>query len=136
MKLHEIAAALRTELSEHFRTVRLSSMQTQEQFLRELKSINPEKLPGVVIVFDGLTMISENGSQEMRFTLVAVDRFTAGSDERALSVFATGARLLDLFPADGKTIGDMFCHPEDCLAASPDGGFAMLAVGIVCKQGF
>lgn len=135
-KLHEIAEALRMELVGHFQTVRISSVQTPEQFTKELKALNPEKLPGVVIVFDNLSFISEEAVEECRFTLVVVDKFIAGSDERALSVFRAGADLLELFPSDGRCIGDVFVHPIDCVAASPDAQFAALALGINCKQAF
>ena len=50
--LPAIASALKSELEDHFATVRISAVLTREQFLRELKAVNPDKLPGVIIVFD------------------------------------------------------------------------------------
>ncbi len=135
-KLNEIAESLRAELAGHFQTVRVSSVQTPEQFTKELKALNPEKLPGVVIVFDNLSVISEMGVEEYRFTLVVVDKFVAGSDAKALSVFRAGADLLELFPSDGRKLDGVFVHPIDCVAASPDAQYAALALGINCKQGF
>lgn len=135
-KLHEIVESLRAELSGHFQTVRVSSVQTPEQFTKELKALNPEKLPGVVIVFDNLSLISEEAVEECHLTLVVVDKFVAGSDEKALSVFRAGSDLMDLFPKDGRTLGGVFIHPTDCVAASPDAQYAALALGITCKQGF
>lgn len=135
-RLHEIAESLREELAGHYQTVRVSSVQTPEQFLKEIKALNPERLPGVVVIFDDLSVDSGAGVEEYRFTLVVVDRFVAGSDERALSVFRAGEALLDLFPSDGRELGGAFVHPTDCVAASPDAQYAALALGITCKQGF
>lgn len=135
-KLHEIASAIKTDLESRFQTVRVSAVQTPEQFTRELKAMNPNKLPGVIIVFDNLNLNSLDGIQEFSFTLVVVDKFTAASDARALSVFKAGADLLDLFPADGRTLCGMHVYPADCVAASPDAEYAALALGIICKQGF
>lgn len=135
-KLHEIAEALRAELAGHFQTVRVSSVQTPEQFTKELKALNPEKLPGVVIVFDSLAFNAEAAVEECHLTLVVVDKFTAGSDERALSVFRAGADLLEIFPPDGRMLGGVYVHPTDCVAASPDAQYAALALGITCKQGY
>lgn len=135
-KLHEIAEALRGEMADHFQTVRISSVQTPEQFTRELKALNPDRLPGVVIIFDSLLFDSGEAVEECRLTLVVVDRFIAGSDERALSVLRAGAQLIELFPADGRMLGGVFVHPVDCVPASPDAQFAALAMGVNCKQGF
>lgn len=133
-KLHEIASALKTELEDHYQTVRVSAIQTQEQFTRELKAINPDKLPGVIIVFDNMTLGSER-IQECHFTLVVVDKFSAASDAKALSVFQAAANLLDYFPVTGRVLATgVYVCPTDCIAASPDAQFAALALGLLCKQ--
>ena len=136
MTLNEIAEALRRELAPHFSTVRISAVQAPEQFMTELKAINPEKLPGVIIVFDGSGVNSGDGVEEYRFTLVAVDRFYASGDERAIGVLKTAAGVMALFPSDGKQLGTVFVHPTDVTAATPDPQYSALALGIVCKQGF
>lgn len=130
-----IAKALREELAEVFQTVRISAVQTADQFLQELKAIHPDKLPAAVIVFDNMASPA-SGIREDHFTVIAVDRFVAGSDDRALSILETGAKLLEIFPADGRELGGVFVHPVDCVTASPDGQLAALAVGLVFKQGF
>ena len=137
MQLHEIVGALKDELSEHYKTVRISAVQNQEQFTRELNAMNPDRLPGVIIVFDNFLPMSMDAVQEHHLTLVLVDKFTAASDEKALSLFRAAGKLLELFPLEGRMIADqVFIHPEDCVSASPDSQFAALALGIVCKQGF
>ena len=55
-KLHEIAQDLREDLKTVFRTVRISSVQTSDQLLAELKSINPDNLPAAIVVFESWTM--------------------------------------------------------------------------------
>ena len=137
MQLHEIAGALKDYLSLYYKTVRISAVQNQEQFTRELKAMNPDRLPGVIIVFDNFLPMSMDAVQEHHLTLVLVDKFTAASDEKALSLFRAAGKLLELFPLEGRMIADqVFIHPEDCVSASPDSQYAALALGIVCKQGF
>ena len=136
MKLDEIADALATELRKKFSTVRITTVQAPEQFMQELKAINPERLPGVIVVVDGASVNSGDGVEEFRFTLVAVDRFRAASDARALGVLKTAAELMTLFPSEGRYLGAVFVHSTDLDAATPDPEYAALALGIVCKQGF
>lgn len=133
--LPAIASALKSELEDHFATVRISAVQTREQFLRELKAVNPDKLPGVIIVFDDFVNNDSTGVGEYRFTLAVIARFTAGSDERALAAFNAAAALMELFPWDGRELGGAFIVPTDCAAASPDAQYAALALGITCKVG-
>lgn len=134
-KLNDIAADLRAILGGTFRTVRLTAMQTVEQFAQELRAINPERLPGVIVAYDGGTFCGENTMLESRFTLVVVDRFKADSDDRVLSLFQAAETLLTLFPPDGLSHQGVFYLPEDCTAATPDRQYACLAIGIVAKQG-
>lgn len=134
-KLNEIAADLRDLLLTKFQTVRISSLQTSDQLLSEIRAINPDRLPGVIIVFDGWNFDGMSMTNTTRLTLVMVDRFRAGSDERALSVFQAGSDLAGLFPPDGMELNGTYFYPSDCQTASPDSGFAVLAVGIEAKQG-
>ena len=134
-KLNDIAADLRAVLGGAFRTVRLTAMQTADQFAQELRSINPEKLPGVIVAYDGGAFRNENTVAESRFTLIVVDRFKADSDDRVLSLFQAAETLLTLFPLEGITRQGVFYLPEDCAAATPDRQYACLAIGIVAKQG-
>ena len=135
-RLDEIAEALRVDLGEVYPTVRVTAVQTPEQFIQEIRAINPDRLPGVVIVFDSFSANGGEGFEEYQFTLVVVDRFVAGSSERVFSVFKAGADLLDRFPRDGRNLGGVFITPTDIVAASPDPNYAALALGITCKQGF
>lgn len=133
-RLDEIAEALRIDLDEVYPTVRVTAVQTPEQFIQEIRAINPDRLPGVVIVFDSFNSAAKEGSEEYRFTLVLIDRFVAGSGERARSVFKAGADLIDRFPRLGRKIGGAFIVPTDIIAASPDPNYAALALGIRALQ--
>ena len=134
-KLNEIASDLRTLLAPEFQTVRISSLQSGDQLLREIKAINPEKLPGVIIVFDSLNFEGMAMTNTAHLTLVLVDQFRAGSDERAMSVFKAASDLAALFPPDGKEINGTYFYPADCVASGIDSDHAVIAVGIEIKQG-
>lgn len=134
-KLNEIAGDLRDLIGTKFRTVRISALQTSDQLLKEIRAINPEKLPGVIIVFDSLNFEGMAMTNTGRVTLVLIDQFRSGSDERALSLFQAGSSLMTLFPADGKEINGVWYYPLDCVPATPDSQYAALAVGLEVKQG-
>ena len=135
MKLHEIAQELRELLGEHFRTVRVTAIQNADQFLAEIAAINPDKLPGVLIVFDNFQFVATGTIREDRITLVLLDRFRKDSDDRALGLFEAAEKLLELFPPEGRTLGDVFVRPEDCIASSPKADFTALALGLIVSQG-
>ncbi len=134
-KLNEIAADLRDLLSTKVQTVRISALQTHEQLLKEIKAINPDKLPGVIIVFDGLQYEGMAMTVTEQATLILVDQFRAGSDQRAMSVLEAASGLMALFPPDGKEINGVYYYPQDCVSASPDPQFAAIAIGLEVKQG-
>ena len=134
-KLNEIATDLRNLLTDKFSTIRISALQTSDQLLKEIQAINPEKLPGVIIVFDGLKFEGEAFTNTAEFTLVLVDRFKAGGEDRALSIQQSASELMQLFPADGREINGVWYYPDDCVAADPDSQVTALAVGLTVKQG-
>ena len=136
MKLYEIAEELRNLLAEDFRTIRISLLQTSDQLMKEVRAINPDKLPGVIIVFDRREFSSPDAIDSAYLTLVLVDHFRAGSDERAVSLFRESEKLLEKIPAEGTQLGDVWINPTDVAAASVDPAYAVLAVGVSCRQGF
>lgn len=133
-KLNEIAGDLQTMLGDHFQTVRISALQTSDQLLREIRAINPERLPGVIVVFDSWNFEPEM-TNTAHLTLVLVDQFRAGSDERAMSVFQAASDLAALFPPEGKEVNGTYYYPADCVASGIDSDHAVIAVGIEVKQG-
>ena len=135
ISLEKIATDIAAELQEVISTVRICAVQTPEQFLAEIRAINPEKLPAVLIVFDGFAFAAESSIREDRFTLVILDEFRNASDERALELFKLPGRVLELFPPDGRDLNGVWIYPEDCSAGSTVSDYAVLAVGVVCKQG-
>lgn len=134
-KLNEICGDVRDLLLTEFQTVRISALQTSDQLLKEIRAINPDKLPGVIIVFDSWNFDGMSMTNTAHLTLVLVDQFRAGSDDRALSAFEAASDLAALFPPDGKEINGTYFYPTDCVAASPDSGYAVIAAGIEIKQG-
>lgn len=134
-KLNEIAGDLRTLLGDHFRTVRISALQTSDQLLKEIRAINPGKLPGVIIVFDSLNFDGMSMTNTAHLTLVLVDQFRAGSDERAMSVFKAASELAAMFPPEGMEVNGTYYYPADCVASGTDSDYAVIAVGIEIKQG-
>jgi len=134
-KLNEICGDVRDLLLTKFQTVRISALQTSDQLLKEIRAINPDKLPGVIIVFDSWNFDGMSMTNTAHLTLVLVDQFRAGSDDRALSAFEAASDLAALFPPDGKEINGTYFYPTDCVAASPDSGYAVIAAGIEIKQG-
>ena len=134
-KLNEIAGDLRDLLSSEFQTVRISVSQNHEQRLEEIRAINPDKLPGVIVALDNLKFNGPGMTSALAVNLILVDQFRAGSDDRALSVFQAGAALIELFPADGREINGVWYYPVGCIASSPDAQYAALEIGIEIKQG-
>ena len=135
MKLQELAGELRTQLLEFFQTVRITAIQNADQFLAELAAINPDKLPGVLIVYESTMFSATNTIRDERLTLVLIDRFRANSDDRALQLFSALEQLLELFPPEGRMIEEVFVRPEDVQASSPSADFAAVALGLLVSQG-
>lgn len=133
--LSEIVTDLKNYLSPHFPTVRVTNIQTVDQFLQETGGINPDNLPAALIVFDGFTGWGDMALHEFRFTIVYLDRFRSGADERVLSLFEGGAKILELFDPDGTELNGVFLVPTDCQSAAPAEQYAALAFGISAKQG-
>ena len=134
ISLERIATDIAAELQEVFSTVRICAVQTPEQFLTEIRAINPEKLPAVLIVFDGFAFTAESTVREDRLTLVVLDEFRSASDERALELFKLPGKIMEILPPDGRNLNDVWIHPEDCTAGSTVIDYAVLAIGLVCKQ--
>lgn len=134
-KLNEIAGDLQDLLIIHFQTVRISALQNSDQLVGEILTINPEKLPGVIIGFHDLKFNGPGMTNTLKMKLVLVDQFRAGSAERALSVFQAASGLIELFPADGREINGVWYYPDECVAVSPDAQYAALAFGLEIKQG-
>ena len=134
-KLNEIASDLQTLLSAGFQTVRISVSQSPAQLLSEIRAINPDSLPGVIIAFDSLNYQGMSMTVVCRVKLILIDQFRSGSDQRALSALQAASGLMAFFPADGKEINGVYYYPQDCVSASPDPQFAAIAIGLEIKQG-
>ena len=135
ISLERIATDIAAELQEVFSTVRICAVQTPEQFLTEIRAINPEKLPAVLIVFDGFAFTAESTVREDRLTLVVLDEFRSASDERALELFKLPGKIMEILPPEGRDLNGVWIAPEDCTAGSTVIDYAVLAIGVVCKQG-
>ena len=137
MELAQVMETFRQELSTHYRTVRIAAVQTPEQMLREIKAINPDRLPGVILVLDQVQHLSPTGVTEIQVSAVIIDRFTADSDSRAIGVLRAADTLLTLYPPTGRNFGNgAWVFPTDAVAATPDSQYAAIAVGLTVKTGF
>lgn len=133
-RLDNLVAMIEEDLKGSYANVRVSSMQNAGQFLAELKAINPDKLPAVIIVFDGIDFNGETVCAETRLSIILVDRFRADSDARAMALFTEAANLMACFPLLGREIGEAFITPEDVQAASVDPMFAAIVLGLRVQQ--
>ena len=131
----QTAEKLSALLAQKFATVRVSALSNPEQFLHEIRAINPSNLPGVIIVYDGGSFSDENTMRTERMTLIVLDRFRSGSDDRALELLANVDKVLELIPPDGVALDGVYVTPEDCNSCSNVADFAALAIGIVVRQG-
>ena len=118
-----------------FKTVRVTAVQTQEQLLKEIGSINPDNLPAALVVYDRFAMSEASTIRDLQITVVVVDRFRAAAEDKALSAFAAFDALLDLFPPSGTDLGGAFALPLDGAAASVDPAFVCLALGLQIRSG-
>lgn len=135
ISLERIASDIAAELQEVFSTVRICAVQTPEQFLAEIQAINPEKLPASLIIFDNMLFTAESTIREDHLTLVMLDEFRSASDERAVELFKLPGKIMKIFPPEGRDLNGVWIAPEDCSAASTVIDYAVLAIGVVCKQG-
>ena len=114
--------------------VRISVMQSGDQFLAELKAINPDAFPCVIIVFDGIDFNPETMCAEARVSLVLVDRFRANADDRARKLYAQAAELMAIFPLLGRDLDEAFVTPEDVRTVSVDPMYAAILLGLRIQQ--
>ncbi len=133
-KLQEVVSVIADGLRPSFRTVRVSSMQNSAHFLAELKAVNPDKLPGVLVVFDDIDFNGETVCAETRLSLILIDRFHADSEDRANKLFAAADNLMACFPLLGRKFGEAFVTPEDVQSASIDPLFSAIVLGIRIQQ--
>lgn len=134
-KLQEMFADLKAVLEEHFQTVRITAVQSYEQLLAELEAIHPDRLPGVLIVYKSSQFTEQNRVRESTAPLVLIDRFTAGSDEKALSAFQASEALLELFPATGLRLQGVTYFPAAVEVVVVDENHVCFALSLTAKQG-
>ena len=135
LKLNEIASELRTLLLPEFLTVRIASGRDPGQVGFELQAMHPDRLPGVIVAFDRFGMTDGGVVRESRFSLILVDRFIAGNEAKALSLFAGCERLYGLFPPHGCGRNGVTFFPAGCAAAESGGEYACMIFEIIAKQG-
>lgn len=118
--LQEIAEDVRAHLAETFRTIRFSSAGTTAQLLAEVDAVNESSLPAVVILIDRGQVVDHARKQQLKLKLVLVGRFAAGSDERAISAWASLQALMNLFPADVTEMNGVFYLPVQFCSTGGD----------------
>ncbi len=134
-KLHEIASDLKELLSAEFMTVQISAGGRAEQFRAELEVMPPCRMPGVIITFDHWELTTGGTLRECSFSLLLADRFTAGSDERALSMFEASEKLNALFPPHGRQCSGVVFYPGQCAIVQADTQYDCIAFRVTAKQG-
>lgn len=134
-KLHEAAEFLREILRKEFQTVRISAGLCREQFNSEVEAMHPVHLPGVIVVFDRSMLVDGDAVREIRFSLLLVDRFVVGSDERALSLLEAADRLHELFPPHGRKGDGVMFFPDGCVIPETGSQCACMQFSIIAKQG-
>lgn len=132
--LQEIAEDIRSLLAETFRTIRFSTAEMTPQLLSEIKAMNESRLPAVVIVFGSGQIVENARKQMLKLTLVLIDRFVAGSDERAISAWTSLQTLMNLFPADVTEMNGVFYLPVQFYNASGDPKYACFAFEVEAHQ--
>lgn len=133
--IEQIADELRSLLAATWPAVCLSAAGSDTQFQQELRQFRREQLPGVIIAFDRTAFTTENTLRECRMTAVLIDRFQAGSENRARALFQAAETLFQIFPPGGRMLGDGFCLPGECRTLATDGDFFRLTLALTIHQG-
>ena len=133
-KLDEIADDLSQIIKTKFQAVRLSGMQTGEQFLKELAPLNPATLPAVIIAFRAAAFDNGNAVRSDMLELVMVDRFRASSNDRALGIFRRYEDLLDLFPPEGRNENDVWYYPVETSLIPAADAYVCIALQLKVQQ--
>jgi len=133
--LDEIAGDIKARIADEFPTVRFSTAGNSPQLINEIKAMSEAKLPAVVIVIDAGEVTDSKRKEVLNITLVLIDRFIAGSDERALSVWRNLARLRTLFPPDVTEINNVYYLPNRFYTAAGDPRYASFALELEAHQG-
>ena len=134
-KLDEIAGDIRTRLGTNFPTIRFSTAETSPQLINEIKAMSESRLPAVVAVLGSGEILDNARHQSLKITLVLIDRFVAGSDDKAVSAWINLQTLMDLFPADVTEINGVFYIPRQFYAASGDPKYSCFAFELEAHQG-
>ena len=127
--ISEIAQDIRDHLtSGGFGLVRLSQSAASPQLLTEIRALPANRLPAVVIVVDSGQFDEHVRSRSIGITLVLVDKFVAGSDERALSVWSALDNLQRLFPPDSIELAGVNYLPRQFYMATADPQYVSIAL--------
>ena len=132
--LADIAGDIRDRLAGNFSTVRFSTAESSPQLLNELRAISENRLPAIVIVIDSGSLSENRLKESLKITLVLIDRFVAGSDDKALSVWRSLAKLRAAFPPVAVEINGVHYLPSQFYAASGDPKYACFALELEAVQ--
>ncbi|GEM_PF-4309834 len=133
--ISQIADDVQARLTSNgFPTVRLSTAAISAQLINELKAISAGKLPAVIVVIGDIVYDETVRKQSINITLVLIDRFIAGSDERAISVLTSLETLMASFPPDTIAISEVHYRMRNAYAASGDPNFVCFGLAIEASQ--
>jgi len=133
--LNEIFKELKGLLSPHFKTVRMTALPVNEQLTNELMAINPDNLPAVLVVYKRGEFTHQNAVRDNIVSLVIIDRYRAGDDERALGAFEVLEKAIGVFiPYGRQTDSGTVYLPLDCGTVSVDPSYACFELSLAVKQ--
>lgn len=133
-KLNEIAADIRNRIASDFPTVRFSTASVSAQLINEIEAISVNKLPAVIVTVDQAAYTRNNRVREQNVSLVLVDRFIAGSDERAQSAWLACEKLIAHFPAEGIVVNDVAYLPEQLSSVPVDSQYVSFTIRLRLQQ--
>lgn len=132
--LLEIANDVRNRISGKFPVVRFSTASETGQQLREIEAVSINKLPAIIISIHEAAYTQNNRVREPKLSLVLVDRFVAGSDQRAESAWTACETLAACFPAEGTILNDVVYLPERLVFSAPDEQYISFTLHLRLQQ--
>ena len=132
--LPEIADDVRRHITGMFPAIRFSTAAEPAQLLREIEAVSINKLPAVIITIHEAAYTQNNQVREPKLSLVLVDRFVAGSDQRAESAWTACETLAAGFPAEGIILNDVVYLPERIVSSATDEQYISFTLHLRLQQ--
>lgn len=132
--LYEIADDIRQHIAGVFPSIRFSTAAESAQLLREIEAISINNLPAVIITLHEAEYTQNNRVREPKLSLVLIDRFVAGSDQRAESAWRATENLAATFPAEGIILNNVVYLPERLVSSALDEQYISFTLHLRLQQ--